>query len=129
MPDLDAALPLVDRIAPEHLEIATADPDRLAAKVRNAGAMFLGRYAPEVIGDYVLPTGRSARFFSGLGVLDFMKRTSWVKCGPEGFRALAPAALALARAEGLDAHGLSVSVRCNDDGARNAGENAGGEKG
>jgi histidinol dehydrogenase len=128
VPDLDAALPLVDRIAPEHLEIATADPDRLAAKVRNAGAMFLGRYAPEVIGDYVagtnhvLPTGRSARFFSGLGVLDFMKRTSWVKCGAEGFRALGPAALSLARAEGLDAHGLSVSVRLNDDTARERGE-------
>ncbi len=120
VPRLDAAVPLVDRIAPEHLEIATEDPDALAAKVSNAGAMFLGRYAPEVIGDYVagtnhvLPTGRSARFFSGLGVADFMKRTSWVKCDAAGFRSLAPAAVTLARAEGLDAHALSAAIRLND---------------
>ncbi len=90
--------------------------------------MFLGHYAPEVIGDYVagtnhvLPTGRSARFFSGLGVADFMKRTSWVKCDAAGFAALAPAAVTLARAEGLDAHALSASIRLNDRGKGGPGE-------
>ena len=89
MRDLDDAVPLVDALAPEHLEIETADPERLAAKIRNAGAIFLGAHTPEAIGDYVagsnhvLPTARSARFSSGLGVLDFMKRTSILKCGPE----------------------------------------------
>ena len=113
------AVPLIDRIAPEHLELAVADPDALAARVRNAGAIFLGRYAPEALGDYVagpnhvLPTGRSARFASGLGVLDFMKRTSLIGCDVDGFAALAPAAETLARAEGLDAHALSLAVRTN----------------
>ncbi|MEQ8266577.1 MAG: histidinol dehydrogenase [Parvibaculum sp.] len=116
---LDDAVPLVDRLAPEHLEIATADPDALLARVSNAGAIFLGRYTPEAIGDYVagsnhvLPTARSARFSSGLNVLDFMKRTSIVRCDPAALRAIGPAALALAEAEGLDAHARSVSIRLN----------------
>ena len=106
-------------IAPEHLELAVADPDALLPRIRNAGAIFLGAHTPEVIGDYVggsnhvLPTARSARFSSGLSVLDFVKRTSILKLGPEQLRALAPAAIALARAEGLDAHGRSVAIRLN----------------
>ncbi len=117
--DLDEALPLIDALAPEHLEIAAADADRLAARIRNAGAIFIGAHTPEAIGDYaagsshVLPTARSARFSSGLGVLDFMKRTSILKCGPEQLRALADAAITLATAEGLDAHARSVAVRLN----------------
>lgn len=116
---LDDAVPLVDRLAPEHLEIATADPDALLGRISNAGAIFLGRYTPEAIGDYVagsnhvLPTARSARFSSGLNVLDFMKRTSIVRCDPAALRAIGPAALALAEAEGLDAHARSVSIRLN----------------
>jgi histidinol dehydrogenase len=116
---LEDAPPLADRIAAEHLEIATAEPDQLAARIRNAGAIFLGAHTPEVIGDYVagsnhvLPTARSARFSSGLGVLDFMKRTSILKCGPEQLRALGPAAIALGEAEGLDAHARSVAMRFN----------------
>jgi histidinol dehydrogenase len=116
---LDDALPLIDAIAPEHLEIAAQDVDRLAARIRNAGAIFLGPHTPEAIGDYVggsnhvLPTARSARFSSGLGVLDFMKRTSILKCGPDQLRALGPAAIALAEAEGLDAHARSVAMRFN----------------
>jgi histidinol dehydrogenase len=117
--DLDEALPLVDAIAPEHLEIAAADADRLASRIRNAGAIFIGPHTPEAIGDYVagsnhvLPTARSARFSSGLGVLDFMKRTSILKCGPEQLRALADAAIALGTAEGLDAHVRSIAIRLN----------------
>jgi histidinol dehydrogenase len=117
--DLDEALPLVDAIAPEHLEIAAADAEGLARRVRNAGAIFIGAHTPEAIGDYVagsnhvLPTARSARFSSGLGVLDFMKRTSILKCGPEQLRALADAAVTLATAEGLDAHARSVTIRFN----------------
>ena len=117
--DLEAAVPLVDRLAPEHLEIMTADPDRLSGMIRNAGAIFLGGHTPEAIGDYVggpnhvLPTARSARFSSGLGVLDFMKRTSLLKCSPDALRALAPAATQLAEAEGLQAHGRSVTIRLN----------------
>ena len=113
------AVPLVDRLAPEHLEIAVDDPEPLAAAVSNAGAIFLGRFTPEAIGDYVagsnhvLPTARSARFSSGLNVLDFMKRTSIVRCDADALRAIGPAALALAEAEGLDAHGRSVSIRLN----------------
>jgi histidinol dehydrogenase len=116
---LDDAVPLVDAVAPEHLEIATADPERLAGKIRNAGAIFLGPHTPEAIGDYVggsnhvLPTARSARFSSGLGVLDFMKRTSILKCGPDQLRALGPAAIVLGEAEGLDAHARSVAMRFN----------------
>lgn len=116
---LDASIPLVDRIAAEHLEIAVADPEPLAKKIRNAGAMFLGRYTPEAIGDYVagtnhvLPTARSARFSSGLSVHDFVKRTSIVKCSPDALAAIGPAAVKLSTAEGLDAHGRSVSIRLN----------------
>ncbi len=116
---LDKAVPLIDRIAAEHLELAVAEPEPLLTKIRNAGAVFLGRYTPEVIGDYVagtnhvLPTARSARFSSGLSVLDFVKRTSLVKLGPGQLAALAPAALALARAEGLEAHARSVAIRLN----------------
>jgi histidinol dehydrogenase len=113
------AVALIDRIAPEHLELAVDDAERLAAAVRNAGAIFLGRYTPEAIGDYVagsnhvLPTGRSARFSSGLGVLDFMKRTSLVRCDAASLGAIGPAAVTLAQAEGLDAHALSVAIRLN----------------
>ena len=113
------AEPLVDAIAPEHVEIAAADAEGLASRIRNAGAIFLGPHTPEAIGDYVggsnhvLPTARSARFSSGLGVLDFMKRTSILKCGPDQLRALAPAAIALGEAEGLDGHARSVAMRIN----------------
>ena len=116
---LDDAIALVDRLAPEHLEIAAADAEKLATRIRNAGAIFIGTYTPEAIGDYVagpnhvLPTARSSRFSSGLGVLDFMKRTSLLKCGPDQLRALGPAAIALGEAEGLDAHARSVSIRLN----------------
>jgi len=117
--DLNEALPLVDAIAPEHLEIAAADAEGLARRIRNAGAIFIGPYTPEAIGDYVagsnhvLPTARSARFSSGLGVLDFMKRTSILKCGPEQLRALADVAITLGTAEGLDAHARSIAIRLN----------------
>ncbi|MEH3147774.1 MAG: histidinol dehydrogenase [Methylobacterium frigidaeris] len=113
------AIPLVDRLAPEHLEIEAADAEALAERVRNAGAIFLGAHTPEAIGDYVggpnhvLPTARSARFSSGLGVLDFMKRTTLLSCTPEALRALGPAAVALGRAEGLDGHARSVAIRLN----------------
>jgi histidinol dehydrogenase len=113
------AVPLVDALAPEHLEIEAADAETLAGKIRNAGAIFLGAHTPEAIGDYVggsnhvLPTARSARFSSGLGVLDFMKRTSILKCGPDQLRALGPSAIALGEAEGLDAHARSVAMRFN----------------
>src|SRR5712691_3277218 len=116
---LEDAVPLIDAIAPEHLEIASEDAERLAGRVRNAGAIFLGAHTPEAIGDYVggsnhvLPTARAARFSSGLGVLDFMKRTSILKCGPDQLRALGPAAIALGEAEGLDAHARSVAIRIN----------------
>jgi histidinol dehydrogenase len=119
VPRLADAIPLVDRLAPEHLEIAARDADGLAAQIRNAGAIFIGAHTPEAIGDYVagsnhvLPTARSARFSSGLGVLDFMKRTSLLKCGPEQLRALGPAAISLGEAEGLGAHARSVSIRLN----------------
>ena len=117
--DLNNAIDLIDRIAAEHLEIATSNADDLANRVRNAGAIFIGAHTPEAIGDYVggsnhvLPTARSARFSSGLSVLDFVKRTSILKCGPEQLRAIGPAAISLAKAEGLDAHGKSVSIRLN----------------
>lgn len=117
--DFETALPLINRIAAEHLELAVADPEALLPKIRNAGAIFLGKYTPEVIGDYVggsnhvLPTARSARFSSGLSVLDYVKRTSILKLGPDQLRALGPAAIELARVEGLDAHGRSVAIRLN----------------
>jgi histidinol dehydrogenase len=116
---LDDAVPLVDAVAPEHLEIIADDAEDLAGRIRNAGAIFLGPYAPEAIGDYVagsnhvLPTARSARFSSGLGVIDFMKRTSVLKCGPEQLARLGPAAIALGEAEGLTAHARSVAIRMN----------------
>jgi len=119
VPRLAEAVALVDQLAPEHLEIMAADADRLATRIRNAGAIFLGAHTPEAIGDYVagtnhvLPTARAARFSSGLGVLDFMKRTSLLKCGPQQLRALGPAAIALGDAEGLSAHARSVAIRLN----------------
>ncbi len=115
--DLDQAAAIVDRIAPEHLELAVAAPDALAGRIRHAGAIFLGRNTPEAIGDYVagpnhvLPTSGSARFSSGLGVLDFMKRTSLVSCDAAALDSIGPAAVTLAKAEGLGAHALSVSIR------------------
>lgn len=117
VPALADAVPLVDRIAPEHLELAVADPEALSAKIRNAGAIFLGRYTPEAIGDYVagpnhvLPTSRTARFSSGLGVHDFMKRSTIIRCDAASLGRIGPAAVTLAEAEGLDAHARSVSVR------------------
>jgi histidinol dehydrogenase len=116
---LDEAVPLADAIAAEHLEIMTADAEAFAKKIRNAGAIFLGPHTPEAIGDYVggsnhvLPTARSARFSSGLGVLDFMKRTSILKCGPDQLRGLGGAAMTLGKAEGLEAHSRSVGMRLN----------------
>jgi histidinol dehydrogenase len=116
---LAEALPLVDALAPEHLELMAGDAEALAEKIRNAGAIFIGGHTPEAIGDYVggsnhvLPTARSARFSSGLGVLDFVKRTSILKCGPDQLAALAGAAIALGEAEGLSAHARSVAIRLN----------------
>jgi len=116
---LDEAVPLIDAVAPEHLEIIADDAGRLAGKIRNTGAIFLGPHTPEAVGDYVagsnhvLPTARSARFSSGLGVLDFMKRTSILKCGPEQLARLGPAVIALGEAEGLAAHARSVAIRTN----------------
>lgn len=116
---LEAALPLANRIAAEHLELAVADPDALLPGIRNAGAIFVGRHTPEVIGDYVggsnhvLPTARSARFSSGLSVLDFVKRTSILRLGAEQLAELGPAAITLAHSEGLDAHARSVAIRLN----------------
>lgn len=116
---LDEATDIANRIAPEHLEIMTRDPDGLAGDIRDAGAIFLGGHTPEAIGDYVggsnhvLPTARSARFASGLGVLDFMKRSSLLACGPDQLAALGPSAIALGEAEGLRAHAHSVAIRLN----------------
>lgn len=115
--NLDEAAALCDRIAPEHLELCVDDPDALSAKISHAGAIFLGQWTPEAIGDYVggpnhvLPTARSARFSSGLSVLDFLKRTTLAKMSPEALRAIGPAAETLARSESLEAHGLSVTAR------------------
>ncbi|MBT5415172.1 MAG: histidinol dehydrogenase [Rhodospirillaceae bacterium] len=115
--DMAEAPALVDRIAPEHLELALAEPEDFAERVNNAGAIFLGRYTPEAIGDYVagpshvLPTSGSARFSSGLGVQDFLKRTSLIALDRDGLDAIGPAAVTLAEAEGLDAHALSVAIR------------------
>ena len=117
--NLNDAAPLIDAIAPEHLELAVEDPDELFGKINNAGAVFLGRYTPEAIGDYiagpnhVLPTARSARFSSGLGVLDFMKRTTFIGCDADSLSEIGSAAVRLADAEGLGAHGRSISVRLN----------------
>lgn len=119
VPDIAAALPLVDRLAPEHLELHVADAEALVPRIRNAGAIFIGAHTPEAIGDYVggsnhvLPTARSARFASGLGVIDFVKRTSLLSCTAESLKALGPAAIALGEAEGLQAHARSVAIRMN----------------
>lgn len=121
VPDLAACAPIVDRIAAEHVELAMEMPaaEALSREIRHAGAIFLGRHTPEAIGDYVagtnhvLPTSRAARFSGGLGVADFLKRTSLVSCTADALAALGPAALALAGAEGLEAHGRSISIRLN----------------
>ena len=116
---LAEAVPLVDRLAPEHLEIIARDQEALSGAIRNAGEIFLGSYTPEAIGDYVggsnhvLPTSRSARFSSGLGVYDFVKRTSILSCDAESLKALGRHAVALGEAEGLDAHARSVGLRLN----------------
>jgi histidinol dehydrogenase len=118
--DLDQAIPLVDRLAPEHLELAVDNPEAMRVKIRNAGAIFMGRYTPEAIGDYVagpnhvLPTARTARFSSGLSVYDFMKRTTFVECDESSLRAIGPAAATLAVEEGLGAHALSVTIRLDE---------------
>src|SRR5262249_41213931 len=119
--DLDEAPALIDRLAPEHLQLALARPDALADKVRHAGALFLGRPAPEAVGDSIarppplLPTGGTARFASGLGVYDFLKRTSLIGADRRALKRIGPAAVALARAEGLEAHARSVEIRLGDE--------------
>ena len=121
--DWQEAAGLVDRLAPEHLQIMTAAPEALFARIRHAGAAFLGAFCPEAVGDYVagpnhvLPTGRSARHASGLSVFDFLKRTTWVAADAQALARIGPAAVALARAEGLDAHALSVALRLGEAGA------------
>ena len=115
--NLDEAVKLSNRIAPEHLELSVADPEALLPTIRHAGAIFMGRYTPEALGDYcagpnhVLPTARSARFSSPLGVYDFQKRSSVINASAAGAQALAPVAARLATAEGLSAHALSASLR------------------
>ena len=119
VPDIASAIALIDRLAPEHLEIHTEAPEQVAALITNAGAIFIGAHTPEAIGDYVggsnhvLPTARSARFASGLGVYDFVKRTSLLTCSTEGLRVLGPAAIALGEAERLEGHARSVAIRLN----------------
>lgn len=119
---LEDAAALVNQIAPEHLELAVAAPQALMKDIRHAGAIFLGRHTPEAVGDYiagpshVLPTSGAARYASGLGVLDFLKRTSLIDCGPAGLKAIGPGALAMAEAEVLDAHALSISLRLQPGG-------------
>jgi histidinol dehydrogenase len=121
VPDLDQSAPIVDRIAAEHVELAmeVEAAEALSRKISHAGAIFIGRHTPEAIGDYVagtnhvLPTSRAARFSGGLGVADFLKRTSLVACTADALARLGPAALALAEAEGLGAHGRSVAIRLN----------------
>ena len=128
VPALADAVPLADRLAPEHLEIVAADAEGLSDAVRNAGAIFIGAHTPEAVGDYVggsnhvLPTARSARFSSGLNVLDYMKKTSILKCSPAALAAIGPAAVVLGEAEGLDAHARSVAMRL---GQRAAGRERG----
>ncbi|MGC6472941.1 MAG: histidinol dehydrogenase [Parvibaculales bacterium] len=119
VPDLQQAVGLIDRLAPEHLELAIEDPQEMVSKITNAGAIFMGRYTPEAIGDYVagpnhvLPTAHTARYASGLSVLDFMKRSSLVSCDADSLAAIGPHAVRLAEREGLDAHARSVSIRLN----------------
>jgi len=120
---MEEAVGLINRLAPEHLEIAIEEPNALAADILNAGAIFIGRYTPEALGDYiggpnhVLPTGRSARFSSGLGVLDFLKRTTLLEVSAQSIKSIGPAAITLAKAEGLEAHALSVSLRLSEMGS------------
>ena len=127
VPALAEVAPLIDAIAPEHLELAMDDADMLFGKVRHAGSVFLGRYTPEALGDYlagpnhVLPTDRSARYASGLGVMDFMKRTSFISADKASIEAIGPAAERLANSEGLHAHALSVLLRLG--GGEEAGRN------
>ena len=122
IPTMEEMPPLADRIAAEHLELAVADPRKWADRIRHAGAVFLGRYTPEAIGDYVagpnhvLPTARTSKFSSGLGVADFMKRTTMVECDAGSFGRIAPAGVELANAEGLGAHALSMTIRMNSRG-------------
>ncbi len=117
--DWEEAAGLVNRLAPEHLQLMLRDPEAVFARVRHAGAAFLGAFCPEALGDYVagpnhvLPTGRTARFASGLSVFDFLKRTTWVQADRAGIAAIGPAAVVLAEAEGLDAHARSVARRLN----------------
>ena len=117
--NLGEVVPLVNQVAPEHLQLAVTDPDSLAINIYHAGAIFMGRYTPEAIGDYVagpnhvLPTGGSARFASGLSVLDFLKRTSVIRCDARSLAAIGSAAMTLAKREGLDAHARSISIRLN----------------
>ncbi|MEM7071222.1 MAG: histidinol dehydrogenase, partial [Pseudomonadota bacterium] len=117
--DFEQAPDLINKIAPEHLELAIENPSDLAEKINHAGAIFLGRYTPEAIGDYiagpnhVLPTSRAARFSSGLSVFDFLKRTSLIECTQSGLNAIGPAASLLAECECLDAHALSITQRLN----------------
>ncbi len=119
---LGEAPALIDRLAPEHLALAVADPKPLFGLVRNAGAVFLGRYTPEAIGDYVagpnhvLPTGGAARYSSGLSLQDFMKRTTVMACNSAGLAAIGPSAMTLAEAEGLSAHARSIGIRLNKRG-------------
>ena len=120
VPKVESAISIINLIAPEHLEIACEQCELMADKVTNAGAIFLGSHTPEAIGDYiagtnhVLPTGRTSRFSSGLGVLDFMKRTSLVSCSPSSLQMIGPEAVTLANAEGLEGHALSVSLRLSN---------------
>ena len=122
IPTMEEMPALADRIAAEHLELAVADPRKWADRIRHAGAVFLGRYTPEAIGDYVagpnhvLPTARTSKFSSGLGVADFMKRTTMVECDAGSFSRIAPAGVELAKAEGLGAHALSMTIRMNSRG-------------
>jgi len=115
--DWDEAAALVNRLAPEHLQLMLRDPHPVFARIRHAGAVFLGAFCPEAVGDYVagpnhvLPTGRTARFASGLAVFDFLKRTTWVSADEASLRRVGPAAVALAQAEGLDAHARSIALR------------------
>ena len=118
----DQAIALVDRLAPEHLQLMLRDPDAVFAKVRHAGAVFLGAFCPEAVGDYVagpnhvLPTGRTARFASGLSVFDFLKRTTFVSATQAALNAIGPAGVALAEAEGLQAHARSIALRLGSNG-------------
>ncbi|MCH2547833.1 MAG: histidinol dehydrogenase, partial [Alphaproteobacteria bacterium] len=121
VPHLDVAPELVNILAPEHLELAIENPEAMAEKIHHAGAIFLGRYTPEAIGDYVagpshvLPTSRTARFSSALTVSDFMKRSSMIKCSAQSLQKIAPTAQLLANAEGLHAHALSVALRMEEE--------------